>query len=176
MKAIDIGDKRLWNSLLIAFVSFSIFGCIPLPPPDLSLSKMPVVSGQGCVITAIRTRQFNAGTYYITFDGLNVAKLNNGEYTRFLISEGRHTIGVTNQFWGVAIIAGVVAGTPASAIHKEVEMECHSGETFSYGLKLKYGWDVSDADRTSFQQLTDSDEDFRVEDKILVPAGIPKKQ
>lgn len=175
MKAINIGGKRLRNGLLISLVSACISACIPLPPPDLPLSKLPAVSGRGCVITAIRTHWFDIGTYYITFDGLYVAQLNNGEYTRFLISEGRHTIGVTWQMWGLAVLAGVYTETRPTSTHRQVEMECHSGEHFAYGMKIKSGWGVSDADRVAVQQLTESDEDFRLEDKTFVPAGIPKK-
>jgi hypothetical protein len=174
MKAIDIGSKLLRNSLLVSFVGFTISGCVVLPPSDLPLSELPVVSEKGCVITVIRARTFGFSgmQQYISFDGVNVARIHGGEYTRFLVPEGRHTIGITWQFWGFAG-CGVrtCAGVAPKDFNRQVEMECHAGENFSYGI-TKDGW--MDDNRFKIKQVTDIEDEFRLDGKTLVPARTSK--
>ena len=171
MKAIDIQGKRLRSSLLIALVGLFISGCVELLPPDLQLSKLPEVSGQGCVITVIRRTYFLSPSQYqyITLNGVNVAALNAGEYTKFSIPEGHHKIGVKWLFGEIRKFGGLVAGRPARAYHRELAMECNGGEHLSYGIKKDGSMEDN---KFKIINVTDFDKDFRLEGKSFVPPGI----
>lgn len=169
--------KRLTNFILVALISISISGCVLLPPADLPLSDLPAVIGQGCEITVIRPRIMGmAGLQqYITFDGTNIARLHGGEYTKFLISEGHHTIGVIWQFLGfVGCGNGTCGGVGSREYYQEVEMECHAAGKYFYAIKFESVW--SDANRFTIEQVSEHDSNFQLENKIFVPAGTSKEQ
>ena len=171
MKAIDIQGKRLRSGLLIALIGLFISGCVEVLPPDLPLYEPPEVSGQGCAITVIRTTYLLEPSLYqyITLDGVNVAALHAGEYTKFSIPEGRHTIGVKWLFGEIRKFGGLVAGLPARAYHRELAMECHGGEHLSYGIKKDGSMDDN---KFKIINITEFDKDFRLESKSFVPPGI----
>jgi hypothetical protein len=157
------------------FLSLFISGCIPLPPSEKlpPKSELLEVSGKGCVVTIARTSGFAGGvrSIYVTFDSGLVAELTGGEYTRFSVPKGNHSVGILIRDWGFIAFGIYTGGGEKGRQYGWVRyVECQPGKTFFFGIPYSIfsGWDLI--------EVTDSDKDFQLEGKTLVPAGIPKKQ
>ncbi len=87
---------RYFNLLLVLVITLTGCGVIPRYPP---VCKPPSVSDPASAahVTVARERKFCfkcifQRNMYIELDGLAIAVLENGQYTKFLVSSGRHTI------------------------------------------------------------------------------------
>ncbi len=172
--------KMPTNSLAIGFLISLITACMPVFPPPLPLYEPPTVLGEGCSVTVIRASQWlGAGpTHYISLDGINVAGLEIGDYTRFLIQPGHHTIGLSWRIGGVRYVGlfyfiPFIGETPEvrnpPEFSKRIELECQSGENYSLGIEVKAI--ARDEDRVEFQELTVLRDDSQLEGKSFVAPG-----
>jgi hypothetical protein len=105
-------------------------------------------------------------------DGLNVVKLESGDYTKIFVKQGHHTVGLRVLTGGLILVPlpPFVIGFPKTdkELYKEVGLECRPGENYSYGIKLALTF--NDAERLEFK-LTDLSGEFELKGKTFVQPG-----
>jgi hypothetical protein len=89
--------RNLWHIALGLLISVMLAGCLPIPPPHISISDAPKTSESSCTFTMVRDRDLvlALNTHYISLDGDFIASLDMSEYTTFSVPAGPHSLGVT---------------------------------------------------------------------------------
>jgi len=168
---------RLRNPLLVGSVILLISAClISSAPPGLPVTVPPHTSGESCFVTVVRAAQWTGAAIpftYVTLDDVNVARLARGDYTKFSVEPGHHTIGVRWRIGALSIVApwGVGNVPTSPEFSKAVEFECRPGEDYFFGNRLKT-FAVTDVGRMDFQQLSDLGEDFQLGEKRFIYPGM----
>jgi hypothetical protein len=162
--------------LIEAATVLVLAGCAAVPPPPVSVSEVPSVAGPSCKVTFVRKRQVagSAPGYFIALDKLTVALLENGEYTAFPVSEGRHSLTVTWHVGDKLIGAGGFgAGAGAvvwSPYAKSVAVDCRAPGEYFLTVASK-GFPLGEADRVELERVERLEGDFAPERYRFVPPG-----
>jgi hypothetical protein len=86
------------RKLLLFSASVVILSLIVGCAPTISIKEPPIVTGPSATITIVRNMRSSfsgPSTLYIELDGRTIAGLSAGQYTKFSVPEGNHSIAVT---------------------------------------------------------------------------------
>ena len=161
--------------MLLLCLALSLNGCVIFDFPDDPLVMNPPYVGENAAtITIVRKKQFaSAGTTQsIMLDGAIIANLKVGQYTRFQVSEDRHSLGIAWRIGGVYIIGptGGFSEDISDFYKKELTLDCVQGQNYYLTIEAK-GFALHDADRMIFKRVQHLEGDFELEGKVFVPAG-----
>lgn len=176
--------------LLAAFtILVMLSGClaIPLKPPGPQIQNLSPVGEEGAIVIISRKNEFTGGycTIYIFLDKIPVAQLDNGQFTKFLVSPGPHTLSIQWKIGGVFVVAGGPYGGGAGVIGQAGPFQRKNQEHFKSNKEYLFTiqaasasdlifFKIDEDQRFIFSLVDKFEEPFALEDKEFIPPG--KKQ
>jgi hypothetical protein len=150
----------------VAVVLLFLGGCF-----GAQRSDVPRAGNRSAEIVVVRERNHTGSliSHYLSLDGVTIARLDNGEYTSFTVSEGVHTLGVQ---WTIPVL---FSGGPF-ILNKQFEAQ--AGGTYLFVSRGQQAPEKTppgpapDYSRAAtFSQLDWSQHDLMVKDKTYVAPG-----
>jgi len=116
----------------LILMSLLFLGCVP----KMELTKLPELykdkNDTATVFFVRKCNYFTAGKYsYPTIDNQNIAGLRRNDYTKVVVSSGKHDLGV--RFWGIVShgIPFLVMSTEGW-VHKTIKVDLLKGREYFY--------------------------------------------
>lgn len=164
--------RRFLHFSASAVILLALAGCAP----TVTIKEPPVVTGPSATVTIVRKSQFigSGPTHYIELDGITIVGLRVGQYTKFTVPEGYHSLTVTwfvgDKLVGVGGFGAGVAWIEASPYEKKTGQNFEASKSYFFTLSSTL-LDVDNNNRTDFMQVDSLQGEFALEGKTLVPPG-----
>jgi len=166
-----------------AFCTSLLAGCIA-PHANVPIKNVPPVTATPATFTIVRRNNplyivaDSFVTHYISLDGVMVATLETGQFTRFPVSEGHHTLATTWHVWddmgGIGGFGAAVLFVSQNAHKKEIEVDCEAQREYFFTISREIPFSLkpyNEEKRTQFQQVERLEGKFVLEGKNYVPTG-----
>ena len=163
--------------LLCALLATGCVAWVDRPSPP----KLPVVAASAddsATLTVVRRKQFalSGVIFTVSIDGVAMANLASGQYTRFAVSPEKHSLEVRWDIGGMNILGGGTGGAafirdPVQTHSKAITVACHTESNCLVAIEAQ-AFAGNEQERVIVKQVDRLVGDFSLEEKSFTPSGV----
>lgn len=163
--------------LLSVLLASGCVAWVDRPPPP----KLPVIEASAedsATLTVVRRKQFalSGVIFTVSVDGVAMANLESGQYTRFPVSPEEHTMEVRWDIGGVNILGGGTGGAgfirDSVQTHKKaIAIRCHIESNCFITIEAQ-AFAGHEEERVIVKQVDRLEGEFSLEEKSFTPSGV----
>ena len=150
---------RYSRFLFVVVASYCLAGCFGIP-----ISEVPPAGQRSAEVFVVREKFFSGSlvSQYLSVDGVTIARLDSGEYTKFSVSEGAHSLQIR---WKVPLHDPYV---------KTAQFEAKNGVSYLFVTWGQVAKSKAESDRADGMGIVQQDWtvfDGKIEGKSFVAPG-----